>query len=297
MKNMSNKRQVKILWGIFIFTVVIVIIDIIGEFLGLSLTKSRAIDFLKISLPGVLVVLHAGCTLTYFRGFIFILLASLIGLTFEIVGVRYGTVFGGHYIYQVSNKLMFLGGPLFSNKLMISNVPLLVPLYWAVFIYGGYSIVSSFLFWINKGKPNKHEGGAILLPLLIFLDGLIVVSIDLFMDPLQVQAGNWVWLEGGPYYGIPIGNFVGWFIVATISTGVFRVFEYFSPQEHTKMDKSIFIMPNIGYGLLCIILFSVALKAQLSKLAVIGFFAMFSIIIVNLIVLINSKNFRGKYLG
>jgi len=294
MKKMGNKRQVKILWGIFVFTVIIVIIDIIGEFLGLSLTKNRTIDFLKISLPVILVILHAGYTLTYFRGFVFILLASLIGLIFEIVGVKYGILFGGHYVYQVSNKLMFLSAPLFSNKLMISNIPLLVPLYWAVFIYVSYSIVSSFLFWINKGKPNRLKGGAVWLPLLVFLDGLIVVSIDLFMEPLQVKAGNWFWLEGGPYYNIPIGNFVGWFIVATISTGMFRVFEYFSPKEHSKTDKSVFVLPNMGYGMLCIVLFSTALKVQLSKLALIGFFVMFPIIIINLIVFINGQKILGE---
>ncbi|MDI6840711.1 MAG: carotenoid biosynthesis protein [bacterium] len=239
---------------------------------GLSL-----IDFFKLFLPVVLLILHAVWTLTYFRGLVFICLALLTALIFEMFGLKYGTLFGGHFVYQLNNKLIFF------------NIPLLVLLYWAVFIYISYNIVSSFLFWVGKSKPNKHIGGAILLPLLIFLDGLVVVSIDFFMEPLQVKTRNWIWLAGGPYYNIPLGNFIGWFIVATISTGIFRVFEYFSPQEPTKIDKSIFLIPVVGYGMLCLSLLYFALKIQLHGLALIGFFTMFPITVVNLIFFIKGS--------
>ncbi len=44
------------------------------------------------------------------------------------------------------------------------------------------------------------------------LTGLIAVVLDLFIDPVAVAAGYWVWfVEGTVYYGIPLLNFVGWF--------------------------------------------------------------------------------------
>lgn len=283
MKNISKKWQCQILWGIFIFTIVIVVTGIIGIISGfLSLDENLPIYFITLSLPVVLLVLHAVWTLTYFRGFAFILIALSAGFVFEIVGMKYVSVFGGPYIYQ------------FGSKLTLFDVPLLIPLYWAVFIYTGYNIVSSFLFWTDKEKPNKHRGDAILLPLLVLLDGLVIVAIDLFMDPLQVKVGNWVWLEGGQYYDVPLGNFMGWFIVAMIATGVFRVFEYFSPQEHTDVDKSVFIMPIIGYGVVCIAFFSIALKIQLPELALTGLLAMFPVVIINLIFFINWRKSRRK---
>ena len=44
------------------------------------------------------------------------------------------------------------------------------------------------------------------------LTGIIAVVLDLFMDPVAVAAGQWVWfVKGTVYYGIPMSNFTGWF--------------------------------------------------------------------------------------
>lgn len=46
------------------------------------------------------------------------------------------------------------------------------------------------------------------------LTATIAVVTDLFMDPVAVAAGYWVWLkEANVYYGIPLLNFVGWFVL------------------------------------------------------------------------------------
>jgi uncharacterized membrane protein len=44
------------------------------------------------------------------------------------------------------------------------------------------------------------------------LTGGIAVVLDLFIDPVAVAAGQWVWfVEGTVYYEIPLLNFTGWF--------------------------------------------------------------------------------------
>jgi len=46
------------------------------------------------------------------------------------------------------------------------------------------------------------------------LTTFIAVVLDLFIDPIAAAAGYWVWLvEGSAYYGIPLVNFVGWFVL------------------------------------------------------------------------------------
>jgi uncharacterized membrane protein len=52
----------------------------------------------------------------------------------------------------------------------------------------------------------------------------------------------WAWLDGGPYFGVPIGNFVGWFVVTVLVTGLFRLFEYYKPQQDLLLSKSIFLL-------------------------------------------------------
>jgi len=46
------------------------------------------------------------------------------------------------------------------------------------------------------------------------LAGIIAVVLDLFIDPIAVKAGYWVWtVRGTVYYGIPLLNYVDWFVL------------------------------------------------------------------------------------
>jgi putative membrane protein len=50
------------------------------------------------------------------------------------------------------------------------------------------------------------------------LTGLIAVVLDLFIDPIAVRAGYWVWfIKGTFYYEIPLLNYVGWFVLMTLA--------------------------------------------------------------------------------
>ena len=46
------------------------------------------------------------------------------------------------------------------------------------------------------------------------LTGVIAVVLDLFIDPVAVSAGYWVWfVKGTVYFEIPLLNYVGWFVL------------------------------------------------------------------------------------
>jgi uncharacterized membrane protein len=46
------------------------------------------------------------------------------------------------------------------------------------------------------------------------LTGVIAVLFDLFIDPVAVKAGYWIWFKPASiYYGIPLLNYVGWFVL------------------------------------------------------------------------------------
>ncbi|MHC4459549.1 MAG: carotenoid biosynthesis protein, partial [Planctomycetota bacterium] len=50
------------------------------------------------------------------------------------------------------------------------------------------------------------------------LSGVIAVVLDLFIDPVAVQAGYWIWfVKGTIYYGIPLLNYVGWFLLISLA--------------------------------------------------------------------------------
>ena len=48
------------------------------------------------------------------------------------------------------------------------------------------------------------------------LDGMLAVAWDAMVDPLAVRAGYWVWGGSGGFYGVPLTNFAGWFLVVTL---------------------------------------------------------------------------------
>ena len=273
---MSNKNNV--MWIVFYFLLFLISLNFVGNLFGLPLEieKNSACKVLFLGLPVILLILHSFLTLSPIRAIFFITLASCTGWIMEIWGLHTGTFFGGHYVYT-------------SNQLMLLNIPLSVILYWAVFIYTGYCVVNSFIYWLHKQKPSRDRKNLWLLPIAVLLDGWVVVAIDLFMDPLQVQSGGWRWLEGGPYFGVPIGNFIGWFIVIIIVTGIFRTFEYLFPIKETKYDKTVYIIPVTGYGALAISFALKAIQHQMQDLAVIGSALMLPIVIFNVILFIKWK--------
>jgi putative membrane protein len=51
------------------------------------------------------------------------------------------------------------------------------------------------------------------------LTGIIAVVLDLFIDPIAVNAGYWSWfVKGMVYYEIPLLNFVGWFVLMFLAS-------------------------------------------------------------------------------
>jgi len=265
---MINNKTSSFIWIIFYLLLTIIFVTFCADIIGLKTAKYIWFKLLLLCLPVLL--LHSFYTLSVARGIMFIVIASVTGLIMEILGLKYGVIFGGHYIYQ-------------SNQPTIMSVPSSVVLYWAVFIYTGYCVVNSFLIWANREKPNLKHNNYWLLPLLIVADGLIVVAIDLFMDPLEVYSGSWRWLEGGAYYGIPVGNFIGWFCVTVIATTVYRSFEYFVPSKEPTYDKSVFVIPVLLYGILSLCFAIAAIKNQMFGLALLGSILMMPTVIVNLL--------------
>ncbi len=259
----------KILWSVFGLLIFVVVIKIISALIGLHLDQQLPwLQYLFLTLPVILLILHATISLGWKKGLLFALLASTVGTYFEHIGLRDGTFFGGQYIYHAQNTLF--------------NVPISVILFWAVFIYTGYCLTNSFLLWLKVKKPQHKLHNFWLIPILVIMDGYLVVAIDFFMDPIAVQSGSWQWLSGGSYFGIPWGNFVGWFVVAIIVTGIFRIMEYFLNSKKPKFNPAIFLIPVIAYGLLAISYLQSALALGMPQLALVGSLFMLPQVVLNL---------------
>jgi bisanhydrobacterioruberin hydratase len=123
------------------------------------------------------------------RDLIGLMVAALLGFVAEVIGVRYGFIFGP-YRYTDVLQPQILGAPL----VMLSAWMMLV------------SYCRQML--MNQNLPRSVEAA---------LAALWMTAIDLVIDPLAAnQLGYWRWTQSGVYYGIPAQNFIGWFVVSFI---------------------------------------------------------------------------------
>lgn len=122
----------------------------------------------------------------------FVAITIAISFASEAIGVATGAIFGPyHYTDLLGPKI--LGVP-----------PLIQIGYLAV----GYSSIVMGRIILSLLAPVK--GWAILAA--AFAGSMIMVAWDVCMDPLQsTSAGDWIWHDGGAYFGVPLHNYAGWF--------------------------------------------------------------------------------------
>ncbi|NTU47146.1 carotenoid biosynthesis protein [Candidatus Roizmanbacteria bacterium] len=275
------KKLEQIVWGLFALNGASVLISTIALFLSASYAQSIGYKGTVLLIPSLMMILHAVYFLGIRKSVLFLSIAAGIGFLFEYVGLHYGVIFGGNYTYSMA-------GP------EIGDVPIFVVLFWAIFIYTGYSITNSFFTWTHREKFLSSR--KMIVP-LVLLDGYIVLAIDLFMDPIQVAGGNWTWIEGGQYFGVPIGNFIGWFSVAVLSCAIFRYFESFSVSKQQNKNKRLLLVSVIGYGFIYTLLTTHAIIYHLYWLILYGSIFMGPVIVLNLFLYLISFSYDSPDRG
>ena len=160
----------------------LIIIYIVGA-VGFVLQELKA-EFLPLS-GGVLylssfVMVIASKKKTDF--FLFMTIAFVVGFGAEAIGVNTGYLFGD-YAYGTNLGPKFLG------------VSLVIGILWGVLALVSASFVKRFV---------KSMG------LKIILSSLLMLGIDVLMEPVAIKSGFWTWNGAS----VPLYNYVCWFLVA-----------------------------------------------------------------------------------
>ncbi len=160
----------------------LMIIYIVGA-VGFVLPELKA-EFLPLS--GVILYLSALVIFVASRNkidfVVFMAIAFVVGFGAEAIGVNTGYLFGD-YSYGTNLGPKFLG------------VSLVIGINWGVLALGSASLVKRFVSSLG---------------LKIILSSLLMLSVDLLMEPVAIKSGFWSW--GG--YNVPLYNYVCWFLVA-----------------------------------------------------------------------------------
>ena len=120
-----------------------------------------------------------------------------VALTLEYLGSSYGFLFGD---YDYTDRL----GPK-----LLGKVPAIIPVAWFMMLYPAWAI-TDFLLARGALQTLPHAGARVTIA------ALAMTAWDLSLDPRMVADGNWTWQTAGPYFGIPLSNYLGWFVTAAL---------------------------------------------------------------------------------
>ena len=111
----------------------------------------------------------------------------------EYIGSHTGLPFGD---YHYTGRL----------QPQIGGVPLLIPIAWFMMLGPAWAVASQ--------QPTRLR--------FTLVAAAALTAWDLLLDPQMVTWNLWQWDQPGLYFGIPLLNFFGWFLTASLITWVVR---------------------------------------------------------------------------
>lgn len=158
---------------------------------------------------------------------IFAIVSSTLSLGFELFGTGTGWPFG-NYAYT-----SFLGYK------VLDRVPYTIPLSWFYMGFASYLLARMLVDRLRLGSVTGWTIG---------LGAWLLTVWDLVLDPAMAHESLrirfWVWDETGPYFGMPVKNFVGW----TVTALVFMVVSRLLWREEAEVRRRSLQLPLVVYA-------------------------------------------------
>ena len=130
------------------------------------------------------------------RATVSFLSVSAFGYAIETTGVATGFPYGPFYYGDAL-------GPKIAGL-----VPYLLPLSWVPLVLGAVA-------------ATAPQSKSLLRRILWVLSAAVLLTlVDGVLDPGAASLGFWVWSEGGPYYGVPISNYLGWLLSSSLAAAI-----------------------------------------------------------------------------
>jgi uncharacterized membrane protein len=156
------------------------------------------------------------------RALAFLVLGYLISWAAEIWSIHFGFPFG-EYLYIPATV---------NQEIWVAGVPFMDSLSYVFLAYASYCLA---LVALTPGRWERRryylrgetamQGG--WRPLI--LGAVLMVALDMVIDPVALRGYRWFlgqiygYPEPGVYFGVPLSNFAGWFLVALVLIRVLQV--------------------------------------------------------------------------
>ena len=139
----------------------------------------------------------------------------------EFLSTRIGFPFGDYYYT----------GSTVGEELYITNIPFMDSLSFTFLLYASYCMALIFFLPYESSAGFWHRRLLLRAPLswpVIGLTCLFFMFIDIVIDPVALQGERWFlgqiygYPDPGFYFGVPLANFIGWFIVGLLAMVGYR---------------------------------------------------------------------------
>ena len=157
-------------------------------------------------LPFVFFFVHGSVNYRFRDMFVFAAITLVVSNIFENMSILTGFPFG-HYYYTDG-----LGPKLFLVPILIGPA------------YLGTGYLSWTLARVILGATEQRLPSYSIFSVPV-LASFIMVSWDLSFDPIASTINhNWIWEQGGNYFGVPFSNFMGWFLTVFVFFQLFALY-------------------------------------------------------------------------
>ena len=129
---------------------------------------------------------------------------SAFGYAIETTGVTTGFPYGPFYYGDAL-------GPKVAGL-----VPYLLPLSWVPLVLG---VVAATAPAVPENEAVFGRRRIMWVPCA----AVLLTLVDGVLDPGAASLGFWVWPEGGPYYGVPVSNYLGWLFSSSVAAAILLV--------------------------------------------------------------------------
>jgi len=146
------------------------------------------------------------------RGIALLAVMGGLALGIELFGIQTGVLYSD-----------FSYGTILGAKILA--VPWTVPFSWLPLF---------FLTWVSVRGISS--------PLVRILVGsVLMVGLDLVLDPGATNLAFWTWAQDGFFYGVPLHNFGGWLVSSVLALGIW---EMIKPREHMSDNVSVWLISS-----------------------------------------------------
>jgi uncharacterized membrane protein len=185
-------------------------------------------------IPVAFALIHGSIRYGWGGILIFVIICLVVSNALENLSILTGFPFG-HYHYTDG-----LGPKLFL-------VPLLI---------GPAYISTGYLAWVIGNVlvgDIRRSAGKFTLFATPFIAAFAMVAWDVCLDPtLSTILKFWVWERGGGYFGVPLSNYLGWFLTVFIFFQLFALYVYFRQPgraDATTLPKEYYAQAITTYAI------------------------------------------------